>query len=280
MSLKSILVNLNDANRAEAMTGLALDLAEKNSAHVIGLYVRPAMQIYPAVGMQVSPEMYEIHDKYFQDASDEAEKLFNAALARSGVSGEWRSVRCANAAIATKIVEHGLQSDLIMMSQVDPDNTGGIEPDCAEQVVMESGRPVLLLPTSGTFKTVGNNILVGWNGTREAARAAFDAVPFMQDAKSVRLVWIDAHQDESYAGNLPGAEMAASLARHDITVSAEALPSGDVSAGDTLLNAASDYGSDLLVMGAYGHSRIREFVFGGVTRNVLKHMTIPVLMSQ
>ncbi len=280
MNPKTILVNLNDANMAEKLTQTALDLAEVHGAHVIGLYVRPAMQIYPAVGMQVSPEMYEVHDKYFEDASGVCEVQFEAALQQRGVSGEWRSVSSPGSAIADKIVEHGLPCDLLILGQVDPENTGGIELDCAERVVMEVGRPVLLLPTAGSFKVIGNTIVVAWNGTREAARAAFDALPFINRSESTRLVWIDAHEDEEHLGDVPGAEMATSLARHGANVTADALPSGGVSIGDALLNISADHSADLLVMGAYGHSRLREFVFGGTTRTVFTHMTLPILMSQ
>ncbi len=279
MSLKTILVVLNDEKRADLLTETALDVAETHGGHLIGLYVRPAMQIYPAVGMQVSPEMYEVHDKYFKDASDEAEKRFEAAVDRRGVSGEWRSEATRGSVIADKVIEHGLQADLIITGQFDPENVGGIEHDCAERIVMESGRPVLLVPTAGSYKSIGKNIIIAWNATRESARAAFDALPFIQAAESARLVWIDSQKDEDHAGNLPGSEMAASLSRHGANVTTDALPSGGEAVSDALLNVAADHGADLLVMGAYGHSRVREFVFGGATYNVFRNMTIPVLMS-
>ena len=131
----------------------------------------------------------------------------------------------------------------------------------------------------GKFQDVGENIIVGWNGTREAARAVFDAMPLLEQSQATRLIWVDPQNNGGKAGNLPGSEMAVTLARHGIKSTAEAMPTDRLGQGDALLNRASDLGADLIAMGAYGHSRMREFVCGGATRTMLDHMTVPVLMS-
>ena len=279
MSIKTILVSLNDSRRTDELLKIAGNLATRHNAHLSGLYVRPSMQLYPSIGMQVSPEMYEAHNKYFQDRSDDVEKQFDEICQRLGVSSEWRSVDSNNAVIADKVIEHSFQADLVIIGQFDENNTGGIEMDFAERVVMEAGRPILVVPLAGSFDKVGENIVVGWNATREAARAAFDALPFIQTAQSTRVVWINPQKDRDHAGDFPGAELATVLARHGANVTADATPAGKIAVDDVLLNIVSDEGADLLVMGAYGHNRLREYVFGGTTHNVFRHMTVPVLLS-
>ena len=140
---------------------------------------------------------------------------------------------------------------------------------------MNSCRPVIAVPFAGKFKTLGKRVLVAWNGTREAARATHDALPFLTHADKVVVLSVNA----SGKVHIPGADISTHLARHGVDVEIHNREGNDVSVGDAILNAVSDYGADLLVIGAYGHSRVRELVLGGVTRHLLRHMTIPVLMS-
>jgi nucleotide-binding universal stress UspA family protein len=143
--------------------------------------------------------------------------------------------------------------------------------------VVEGGRPVLIIPNEGVHSGIGSRVVVAWNGRREATRAAFDAVPLLQQAKDVKVLWIDPRSEGEDAGAF-AADLCAALARQGITSEAVAAVSDD-NIGATLLSRAIEYRADLLVMGCYGHSRLREFVFGGATRHILRHMTIPVLMS-
>ncbi len=140
---------------------------------------------------------------------------------------------------------------------------------------MNSCRPVIALPFAGEFKTLGRRVLVAWNGSREAARATHDALPFLTQADKVMVLSVNATGEE----HIPGADISTHLARHGVGVEIHNRVQGNIGVGDAILNAASDYGADLLVIGAYGHSRLRELVLGGVTRHLLRHMTVPVLMS-
>ena len=168
----------------------------------------------------------------------------------------------------------------MVASQSSPESGSGVESDFAGRIAIESGRPVLLVPHYGHFAHCGRRALIGWNGTREAARAAFDAVPILKHADVVYVSRIDAEESEEEGGAYPGAELAKALARHGIKTTAERLARSEVDAGEALLSHASDVGADLIVMGAYGHGRLREFILGGATRTILQSMTVPVLMSQ
>lgn len=281
MAYKTILVCLNEIARNPVLLDLTSDIAEKQNAHVIGLYVLPAVRIYPAVGPGMYAEVIEEFRESFKARSAEVRHQFDSHMQAKGLAAEWRFVDSRSPEIAATVIEHARQADLAVVSQVDPDSDSdsGIDIDFAERIVMDSGRPVLVVPAFGTFTRCGPRALVGWNGRREAARAAFDAVPLLQACDTVQVTWLDPQDDMNVPGSLAGAELATALARHGIKVTAEAMPTSGLGAGESLLSHASDLGADLLVMGAYGHSRTREYVFGGATRTILGSMTIPVLMS-
>ncbi len=278
MTYNTILVALNDISRIDALLSVALGVAAKHDAHVIGLYVIPAVRVYPTMSAHVVPGVDDACRVFFQEHSDSVEASFNEAVRKAGVRGEWRLVDSASVDISDGVIAHGYQADLVVASQKNSEVANGIEDDFCDRLVMEAGRPVLLVPMSGEFKTLGQHVVVGWNAGREAARSVFDALPILKQAARVHLVWVDP-QGSTSAGDLPGAEIAASLARHDIEVTAEALKGDHEGAGAALISRATELGADLLVTGAYGHSRVREFVFGGVTRTMLKAMPVPVLMS-
>jgi nucleotide-binding universal stress UspA family protein len=146
-------------------------------------------------------------------------------------------------------------------------------------VTLASGRPILVVPYAGRFETVGRCVLIAWNVSREAARAVADAMPLLAAADVVTVLAVDPPPGPGGDGDLPGADIALHLGRHGVEAQIERTVSADVPIGEVLLSRAADLGADLLVMGAYGHSRTRELLLGGATRSILASMTIPVLMS-
>ncbi len=148
-----------------------------------------------------------------------------------------------------------------------------------EHVAFASGRPVLVVPYAGHFESVGGRVLIGWNATREAARAVNDAMPLLAIADAVTVLTIDPRAGPDAHGELPGADISLHLARHGVKADIERTVSADIPVGDVLLSRAADLGAELLVTGAYGHSRVRELLLGGATRALLRSMTVPVLMS-
>ncbi len=164
---------------------------------------------------------------------------------------------------------------MVVLAQ--PDHSGELESHIAEDVVLSSGRPALVVPYIGAAKTIGERVMVAWDASREAARAVHDALPVLERAKSAVVLVINPHRGNH--GAEPGADIALHLARHGVEVEAQHLEVNDLSVADALLSRLADNGIDLLVMGAYGHSRLRELVLGGVTRQIFQEMTVPVLMS-
>jgi nucleotide-binding universal stress UspA family protein len=166
-----------------------------------------------------------------------------------------------------------------VLGQVDPDEPPYVGRDLPEQVVLASGRPVLVVPHDWAPGPLGDRVLLAWDASRAAARALSDAVPILERAESVLVV--SATPKSIWLGlvELPGADMALHLARHQIEVEVQTVDTDGMETGDALLSFAADRGCDLLVMGAYAHSRVRELVLGGATRTILNSMTLPVLMA-
>ena len=171
-------------------------------------------------------------------------------------------------------------ADLAILGQRNPTDTSlAAVSDVVGTTLLSSGRPVLVLPYLGDFSAVGRNILAGWKSTREAARAINDAMPLLQRADTVTVLAINPEHGIGGDGDVPASDIALHLARHGVKASAAHTVAKEIPEGDALLNYASDNGADLIVAGGYGHSRMRELMFGGVTRTLLTSMTVPVFLS-
>jgi nucleotide-binding universal stress UspA family protein len=279
MTYRTILVSLNDVARADALLLVAGQLARQFDAHVVGLFVIPAVTVYPEIGMALVPSVFDGYQNYFKSKLNEVKEKFEDRLRADGIKGEWRVDQSAYPELATSVVEHSRSADLVVISQILAEAETNIENDLVARLLMESGRPVLVVPRSWAGAEFGQAIVAGFNGTREAARAMFDAVPLMRAAKTVALVWVDPYRQRLESGEVPGAEAAVALARHGVNVTAEPLLTDGRNAGEALLMRARDLGADLVVMGAYAHSRMQQYIFGGATRQVLETASIPVLLS-
>lgn len=279
MSFKTILVGLNETERNDALLAQAAILARSFDAHIAGLYVIPAVQLYPSTAFEAMPVIFEAHREYFQNQRDAVKAKFLDCLRREGVRGDIAVVDSASPLISDATIEHGRVSDLILLSQVDQTGNQGVELDFVDRVMMDVGRPVMVLPLKAKPVESFGIAIVGWNGRREAARAVFDSLPLLGLASEVRVVWVDPQRDEQGPSTIAGSELAEALARHGIKATADPIGGNTQDAGIALLTKAFDTGADLLVMGGYGHARFREFILGGATREALRNTTVPVLFS-
>ena len=277
MAYKTILLHVNDERRVAGLVDIAAHLAARFEAHLIGLFVLPRIPTYGATSAGAA--MIESGLAAFRKEAKRAETAFEAACKGRQIVSEWRLASPRQQGVAETVMEHGRAADLIIAGQRDPAFDFSAQLDVPERLAIESGRPVLVVPRSGRFPKPGRRVTIAWNGRREAARATFDALPLLKAAEQVRIVWVNPQSESERAGDLPAAEIAVALARHGVKCEGAISSAPDVKVGDVLLTDLMQDGSDLLVMGAYGHSRFREFVFGGATRHVLQHMTVPVLLS-
>lgn len=281
MSLKDILVHLDVTPRSAVRMELAAGLAVRHGAHLIGVHVIdiPSVNYFYGAAMPFVPANPEdIVARIRAEATEAAapvEAAFRDCLRRNSIEGEWRLVE-GNP--PTMVALHARYADLCVVGQPNP-----YEPQDADAVtvttVMTSGRPVLAVPFAGEFRTVGESVLVAWNASREAARAVNDAMPLLVGSKRVTILAINPQRGVLGHGDVPAADIALHLARHGLKAEAAHTVAKDISDGEALLSYAADIGADLIVAGAYGHSRARELVFGGVTRTLIAEMTAPVLLS-
>lgn len=277
MTYSDIMVHLTEDPRNEARINAALMLAQQFDAHLTALYTLPPPQHLYFMGEYVPVEVIQQQVEEAKVRGRKSRASFEAAAARQNVKADWlESDRLPVEAIEIS----GRAFDLIVLGQPDPDPKDTLAVPAGVDVLphelaLRAGRPILTIPYAGSYPVIGSHVLVAWNGSREAARAVHDAMPLLEKAKQVTVFGIN---PEASRGT-PGADLARHLARHGVRVETAYTVADDIGAGDALLSVAADRSIDLLVMGAYGHSRLREVVFGGVTETVLASMTVPVLLS-
>lgn len=279
MSYKTILVHFSTEKQAAELLNVACRVAAKNNAHVIGLFVIPKFYVNPSVAVYVPAELLVSHKKHHMEEAAKIRALFDRVTASEGLSSEWRSMESLTPSITSLVIDQALRSDLVVVRQVDDEGDDAFIKDIPAEVVMGCGRPVLIVPNKGHFETIGDHPMIAWNGSREAARAAYDALPFLKNASRVSVHWVNTEGKSADENNLQGVDLAASLARHDVNVEVERSEKDGLSVGKGLLVHATDEHADLIVMGGYGHSRTREIIFGGATQHILDHANLPVLMS-
>jgi nucleotide-binding universal stress UspA family protein len=277
MTYKTILVHLNDKRRAEALLEPATEIAGRFNAHLVGVHVYasvPASPVAIPFGSQVLSTIAGAERR----ETDELAAIFARMTAKKPFVPEWRALKVPHVDLAAVVMDHGRAADLIIAGQTDPDWDLSPLMDFPERLALESGRPVLVVPYVGRYPKIGRNVVIAWKSTRESARAVFDALPLLTAAETVHILEIKQRGQEAN-GLAPDTTIAAALARHGIKPSVRTSIAADIGVGDEILSRLADIGADLLVMGAYGHSRMRELVFGGATRHIARHMTVPTLFS-
>jgi nucleotide-binding universal stress UspA family protein len=276
---KTILVSLNEIERLDTLLDGAGAIAAAQKAHLLGLYVIPAPTVYPAVGPYVVPEVFDGLTRYFEEQSKSARAKFDLALSRHGLRGDWLELRAEAPTLSETVSEIGRSADLIVLSETNREGRTGGELDFVENVILGAARPVLILPRAFVPPLRGDLVACGYNGSKEASRALHEALPLLIGASDVRLIWVDPPEGEP-AHSMPlGHLMVESLHRQGVKAKAETRSSDGRNAADVVIARAGELKAGMLVMGAYGHSRIREFVLGGATRHALNNIPIPMLMS-
>ncbi len=278
MTYKTILVHCTDERRLTNLLGPAIAVARRCEAHLTAFSVLPPVLVDPALTPGGVVTIIDGHRKVYEKEQARMRAIFEEAIRGAGISAEWLTADADRGNVWSKVVDYGRSADLIVAPQADPTWSFSALVEAPAELVLHSGRPVLFIPNVGNHANFGSRALVAWNGRRESARAASDAVPLLKLADEVTVLWINPEQDKK-AEDVPGADLCTSLARHGVKCEAATIERPEQSDGETLLARARHIHADLLVMGCYGHSRLREFILGGATKTVLKDMSIPVLMS-
>jgi nucleotide-binding universal stress UspA family protein len=298
MALRDLLVCFDETAAGEGRLKLAFTLAQAHKAHLSAVYALPGLRgvapppagvglpiisgpAYPAGAAAVGGEPASVTAPVSQvlreaERADTAEQRFREELRLRALDGEWHVLDYNDLA---ELIALAREADLAVLGQYsrdEADDATWLRPD---DVMLDIGRPVLVIPYAGAFADVGRRVLVAWNGTREANRALHDALPLLGGAEAVTVMHIGAREADRDRDRPWLDRIVRHLQRHGIKAQAEESPRGDIAISDVLLSRAADLEADMIVAGAYHHAPLREALFGGVSRGLLDHMTVPVLMS-
>ena len=274
--IKDIVVNLAPARAHDPATDYALSVARTFNAHITGVVFIYDPVISPTIMDGVSAEWIDAQRAESKAIAQAAIDRFEQAAARDSLSFRHRVIEATLGGATDLFGRIGRRFDLVVVGQREPDHLAPSDM-FVEAALFESGRPVIIVPYIQQQDLKLERVLVCWDGGRTAARAMGDAMPFLTRSKAVDIVIVATGRAKS--DEIPGADIGHHLARHGINVDVKRIVAEDVDVPNTILSYAADVSAEMIVMGGYGHSRLREFVLGGATRDILASMTVPILMS-
>jgi nucleotide-binding universal stress UspA family protein len=296
MSIKDVVVCLDPTEAGERRLKLAADLAHRHKAHLTAAYLLSDLGTEPdivygpgAIGIGITTPVAARAGEGAVAAGPDGEpgvsrrvaraelveQRFREALHLHGGPGEWHLFDRGE---TEGLIALAKGNDLVIVGQHQPDARASAE-FRPERIVVACGRPLLVVPYAGNFAAIGKHVLIAWDGSREAVRAVHDALPLMVDAAAVTVITISHSARQIERAHTSVDRIVHHLARHGLPVRAEESSQGELAISDLLLSRASDLSADLIIAGAYHHSRFREALIGGVSQDLLQHMTVPVLMS-
>ncbi len=279
MSFKTLLVFADDSDASTARLDAAIAMAERLGAHLAACALTEQPAYYYGIGSEVAVDIYAQDVERTKTVAQGVADAARARLAGCGHDGGARWATGTPEAIAGIAAMHARYADLSLVGQPFEGAQETLLTKVFEGVLFDSGRPFVMVPRAWSGGGFGERILIAWTPRKEAARAVADAMPFIEAAEAVHIAMVDPDTGDAAHGEEPGADLAAALARHGVPVTVDALPSAGQSVSGRLLTHASDCGASLIVMGGYGHWRLRQSLFGGVTRDIIRHSTVPLLMA-
>jgi nucleotide-binding universal stress UspA family protein len=273
--VKDVVVNLSGREPQDFAADYALSLAKTFGAQVTGIAFLFEPIIPDTMFGGIPPDLIEMQREENSRAAKTAVDRFTAAAKAAGVTAGTRTLDATFGGAAALFARLARRFDVAVVGQAQRE-TGPAEELMIEGTLFEAGRPMIVVPYIQKQGLKLDRVLACWDGGRTSARAIGDAMPFLERAGAVDLVTVTEHGKDDETGN---ASMAEHLSRHGIAVEVRRLSKADIDVSDAILSYAADRATDFIVMGGYGHSRLREFILGGVTRGILQTMTVPVLMS-
>ena len=277
MDFKNILVLVNVSRHCRKRLELAASLAKSYELNLTGLFTSALGDVAFFMTEEIAARVEPTMQAWWVRMRDEMRSIFDEVMKDAGVAAQWQQIESD---IAAMVPYRARYADLIVVGQLDREELLP-RPEYAipERVLLDLGRPVIIVPSAGSFSTIGRRVLVAWNASPQAARALRDSLPLLAKAEAVSVLTINPDNLRKEHGDDPAAHAVAYLASHQIKAEAQKFVIKDIDADDFILSRAADMSADLIVMGAYGHARAGEMVFGGATRHLLNRMTLPLFMS-
>ena len=275
--MKTILACLTTEEHAPDILSAAVPVARRKDSHLIGLHTLEALAIYPGIWMHVPQDIYTHFSSSQEEMSEAIQAVFEARMRTEDFPWEWRSVKAQSMSAADRMVDAARTSDLVIMAQADETTDRADQYHAQEHVIRQSGRPVLHVPKGYRGEKIGASVVIGWSLSREAARAVHDALPLMEPGTKAWIVTVAQGETRSYDG---ATELARALDRHGIEAEVVQRTAEKPHIAEVLQNEALERGADLIVTGAFGHSRLYDFVVGAVTLELMRDAPVPVLFSR
>ena len=279
MGPKTILVCLTTLEHADTLMKAAVPLARRHGAHLIGLHTIEALLVYPGIAVHVPDTAFSTFNENQKKESNAIKAIFDRHTEKEVFASEYRLVRSDDRSASSRIVESARAADLVIMSHKDTDAERFDQRGTQNEVIRSSGRPVIVVPLGYDGPPIGDNILLGWSDTREAARAAHDVLNVADERADLTVLrvgrnWTDTLHDHT------GVDLVEMFARHGLKPTLAHREIGEGTVSDILIKMAFEQGADLIVTGAFGHSRAYDFVIGATTYALLRDAKVPVMFSK
>jgi len=282
MAFKNLLVHIDDSVASTQRVAAALALAKRQDAMVTGVAIELESTISSYIGVKLPASLTDAQREIVRRAADDAIDAFTRAAKAAEIRHQTHRIICGAAKAPALLSFHARHADITFMGQPDMREPGApFYESLLDGVMFASGRPVYIVPYIGRFDMAHRKAVIAWDGGKKAVRAVNDAIPLLQGrGGEVVVLVINAEERKGAHGAAPGEDIRAHLARHGIDARIARETVRDLAIDAAILNYLTDAGADLLIMGAYSHSRLREKAFGGVTNAILHQMTTPVLMAE
>ena len=279
MGLKTILVCLTTPDHAETLMKVAVPLARRHNAHLIGLHTVEALVVYPGIAMHIPDPAFAAFNESQKEESAKIKGTFEKFTQNEDFQSEFRLIRAEAVSANERMVESARAADIVIMAHEDRAADRYDQRNAQVQVIRESGRPVIVVPLGYDGAEVGGKIVLGWSDTREAARAAHDMLNVARDRAEVTVLRVG-EGPKNALKDVDAIDVVETLARHGLNTTLEHREASSKGIADVLNSVAFENGADLIVTGAFGHSKAYDFVIGATTYALLKDAKLPVLFSK
>ena len=279
MRVKTLLVCLTTPEHADCLMKIAVPLARKHGAHLTALHTVEALVVSPGIAMHIPDTAFESFMESQKRETLEIKAVFNRHTENEDFPSEFRLVRAESTSANERMVESARAADLVIMAHEDKVADRYTQRHAQAEVIRDSGRPVIVVPLGYDGPEIGETILLGWSDTREAARAAHDLLSIAQDDADVTVLRVSDTPKDPLADS-DGIDVVEMYARHGLKATLEHHPRLGHNVANVLSEVAFEKGADLIVTGAFGHSRTYDFVIGATTHALLRDAKLPVLFSK
>jgi len=279
MAYKTILVCLSTVEAAKQILPAACAIARQFDAHLIGIHTLPAIMVYPGIAMHFELPQFDAFNEEMEKQNKRIHSVFEEHVSNELFASEWRSLPAKDASASTQLIRSAYRADLVVVARPDADSDRIDQSNLQKDLILNSGRPILVIPPGQDDKPIGSEVLLAWNATRQSSSAAYDALPFLELAEQVNILTVSQANGNSANLDTEGHEISSSLARHGVAPVVVHVDQTKANMGEEISHQARINGCNLIVMGAYGHSRVHDLLFGDATRHMLVNTELPVLFS-